>query len=204
MRSRILVPSGALALALLFSGCESIPKNIDMQNDNAHAVMALDYRDFQKTADILVQSLLGSGRLKKPNGGACVMTTGKIINDTMQRIDTDQLMAKIEESLMNSGQVVMTSAIAAGDGVDKMVYKVREKRNSDEFNQGTIAEKGQLVAPELSISGKIIQRDVRYERRKTQVEYYFQLKVTGIGTGLRLWQKEEVIGKRGSNKSVSW
>jgi PBP1b-binding outer membrane lipoprotein LpoB len=105
---------------------------------------------------------------------------------------------------MNSGQVVMTSAVGAGDGTDKMVYHVRELRNSDEFNQNTIAQKGQLIAPELSISGKIIQRDVRYERGKTQVEYYFQLKVTNIANGLRFWQKEEFIGKRGSSKSVSW
>ena len=204
MRSPILVLAGALVLATVLTGCESIPQNIDVQNDDGHAVMGLDYRDFQKAANTLVQSLLASGQLKKASGERYVVTTGKIINDTMQRIDTDQLLAKIEESLMNSGQVVMTSAVGAGDGTDKMVYHVRELRNSDEFNQNTIAQKGQLIAPELSISGKIIQRDVRYERKKTQVEYYFQLRVTNIANGLRFWQKEEFIGKRGSNKSVSW
>jgi uncharacterized protein (TIGR02722 family) len=204
MRSPILALAGAFVLATVFTGCESIPKNIDVQNDDGHAVMGLDYRDFQKAANTLVQSLLASGQLKKASGERYVVTTGKIINDTMQRIDTDQLMASIEESLMNSGQVVMTSAVGAGDGTDNMVYHVRELRNSDEFNQNTIAQKGQLVAPELSISGKIIQRDVRYERNKTQVEYYFQLRVTNIANGLRFWQKNEIIGKRGSSKSVSW
>jgi uncharacterized protein (TIGR02722 family) len=204
MRLPTLILAGSVALVAFMTGCESIPKNIDVQNDDGHAVMGLDYRDFQKAANTLVQSLLASGQLRKADGGRYVVTTGKIINDTMQRIDTDQLMAKIEESLMNSGQVVMTSAVGAGDGTDKMVYHVRELRNSDEFNQNTIAQKGQLIAPELSISGKIIQRDVRYERGKTQVEYYFQLKVTNIANGLRFWQKEEFIGKRGSSKSVSW
>jgi uncharacterized protein (TIGR02722 family) len=203
MRFPILL-SGAVALAMLVAGCESIPQNIDMQNDDGHAVMGLDYRDFELAANDLVQSLLSSGTLRKDNGGRYVVTTSTIVNDTMQRIDTDQLLAKIEESLMNSGQVVMTSAIGAGDGTDEMVYQVRDLRNSDEFNQNTVVNKGQLVAPELSISGKILQRDIRYERNKTQVEYYFQLKVTNIANGLRFWQKEEFIGKRGSSKSVSW
>jgi uncharacterized protein (TIGR02722 family) len=203
MRFPILL-SGAVALAMLVAGCESIPQNIDMQNDDGHAVMGLDYRDFELAANDLVQSLLSSGTLRKDNGGRYVVTTSTIVNDTMQRIDTDQLLAKIEESLMNSGQVVMTSAIGAGDGTDEMVYQVRDLRNSDEFNQNTVVNKGQLVAPELSISGKILQRDIRYERNKTQVEYYFQLKVTNLSNGLRFWQKEKVIGKRGSSKSVSW
>ena len=61
-----------------------------------------------------------------------------------------------------------------------------------------------LVAPELSISGKIIQRDVKYDRKKTQVEYYFQLRITDMTTGLRFWQEEKILGKRGSSKTVSW
>lgn len=204
MSLRILALAGTASLTMLFTGCESLPQNIDMRNDHkAHAVMGLDYRDFQRTANVLVQSLLGSGRLRKSDGTPYIMTCGKVLNDTMQRIDTDQLMAKIEESLLNSGQVIMTSAIAA-DGGDDMVYKVRELRNLDEFNQATIPQKGQLVAPELSISGKIIERQVAYGRGKTQVEYYFQLEVARIGTGLMLWKKEEVIGKRGSSKSVTW
>jgi len=68
----------------------------------------------------------------------------------------------------------------------------------------TVAGKGQLIAPELSISGKIFQRNLRYDKNRQQVEYYFQLKVTDLRTGLRFWQKETIIGKRGSNKSVAW
>lgn len=189
---------------LLLAGCAHVPENIDMQNDRGHAVMGLDYRDFDLAASQMVQSALASGTLKKPDGGRYVMATSKVVNDTMQRIDTDQLMAKIEEEFMNSGQVVMTSAVGVGDATDDMVYEARELRNSDEFDKSTTAAKGQLVAPDLSVSGKIIQRDVFYDRRTKQVEYYFQLKITNLKTGLRFWQKETLIGKRGSNKSVSW
>ena len=125
----------------------------------------------------------------------------------MQRIDTDQLMAKIEEELLNSGKVVMTSAVGAKGATDEMAYEVREIRESevsDEFDQTTVAAKGQLIAPELSVSGKIFQKNLRYDKKRQQVEYYFQLKITDLTSGLRFWQKEVIIGKRGSNKSVAW
>lgn len=192
-----------LVMLLMTAGCATT-ENIDMANDEGHAVMGLDYRDFDRAASEMVQSLLQSGRLRNSNGGRYVMAMGEVINDTMQRIDTDQLTAKIEQDLMNSGQVVMTSAVGYGDSKDKLLYDTRELRQSEEFNSATLAAKGQLIAPDLSLSGKIIQRDIAYDRRKKQVEYYFQLRVTDLTTGLRFWQEEVQMGKRGSSKSVSW
>ena len=196
-----------LSGCLFVVGCEDSVENIDIINDEGKAVMGLDYRDFDRAASEMIQSMLRSGTLNKPGGGRYVMTTGHIVNDTMQRIDTDQLMAKIEEELMNSGQVAMTSAVGGKGAPDTMIYEMRDIRDSgqaDEFNQDTLSAKGQLVAPELSIAGKIFQRNLRYDKNKQQVEYYFQLRITDLTTGLRFWQKESLIGKRGSNKSVSW
>jgi PBP1b-binding outer membrane lipoprotein LpoB len=117
-------------------------------------------------------------------------------------------MAKVEQELTRSGMVVMTAAVSGTSSTrDSMVYDVRDIRDSDkgdEFNKDTLQAKGQLVAPELSISGKIIQRNVRYENDKQQVEYYFQLQLNNLTNGLVFWQNETVMGKRGSNKSVSW
>lgn len=188
-------------------GCSSYKvDNIDIQNDTGKAVMALDYRDFDQAATAMISSLVRSGRLNKPGGGRYVMATGRIINDTMQRIDTDQLMAKVEQEMMNSGQVVMTSAVGDKAG-DSMIYEVRDLRDSDrgdEFNEDTMPAKRQLISPELSIAGKIIQRNVKYDKKKQQVEYYFQLRIQDLTTGLRFWQEEKIIGKRGSDKMVSW
>ena len=212
MKARIL--EIIVLFSILIAGCAAETVNIDVMHDEGKPVMALDYRDFDQAASGMIQSMLGSGTLKKPGGGRYVVATGRIINDTMQRIDTDQLMAKIEEELLNSGQVVMTSVV--GDArkqgaVDKMVLKarqdIRDSGVSDEFEQETletIAAKGQLIVPEMSISGKIFQRNIRYDKNRQQVEYYFQLKITDLTTGLRFWQKESLIVKRGSNKSVAW
>lgn len=196
-----------VAISVLICGCAVQTQNIDMRNDQGKAVMELDYRDFNVAATEMVQSLVRSGKLNKSSGESYVLTTGKIMNDTMQRIDTDQLMAKVEEELLNSGQVTITSAIGGAGATDEMVYDVRELREgeiAEEFDQGTVAEKGRLVAPELSLSGKIFQRNITYDNKTQQVEYYFQLRLTDLKTGLRKWQKETILGKRGSSKTVPW
>jgi uncharacterized protein (TIGR02722 family) len=189
-------------VCILAAGCAQETKMIDTMNDEGKSVMALDYRDFDMAASKMVQSMLGSGALKKPEGGRYVVATGRILNDTTQRIDTDQLMVKIETEILNSGQAVMTSAI--GSGTDELLHETRELRDSEEFDPGTVAKRQTLIAPELTISGKIFQRNIRYDRNTQQIEYYFQLKLSDVKSGLRFWQDETLIGKRGSNKSVSW
>jgi len=194
----ILVLSGILA-----AGCaEQGTTNIDIVNDDAGALMALDYRDFDQAASKMIQSMLGSGALKKEGGGRYVVATGRITNDTMQRIDTDQLMVKIETEILNSGQAVMTSAV--GPDSDQLLHDTRQLRDSDEFDTGTTAAKKTLIAPDLTIAGKIFQRNIRLDRNRQQVEYYFQLQLSDVKTGLRFWQDEVLVGKRGSDRSVTW
>ena len=194
----------ATVVFLFIVGCEARTTNIDVINDSGKSVMALDYRDFDQAASKMVQSMLESGALKKQGGGRYVVATSRVVNDTMQRIDIDQLMAKIEQELLNSGQVVMTSPVGGQSSVDPLVQDARKLRDSEEFDQNTIGARKTLIAPELSISGKIFQRNIRYDKGMQQVEYYFQLKVADLKSGLRLWQNETLIGKRGSNKSVAW
>ena len=188
--------------SILAAGCAQETVNIDVMHDEGKPVMALDYRDFDSAASQLTQSLLGSGALKKEGGGRYIVAKGRIVNDTMQRIDTDQLMSKIEIEILNSEQAVMTSAV--GSGTDKLIREGRELRDDEEFDQSTIAARGTLQAPHFSIKGKIFQRNIRYDRNRQQVEYYFQLKLSDMVTGLTYWQDEVIVGKRGSNKSVAW
>jgi uncharacterized protein (TIGR02722 family) len=200
----------ASSVTLTFVGCSPQTENVDTINDQGKAVMQLDYRDFDRAASEMVQSMIESGTFKKEGGGRYVVAKGKgrIVNDTMQHIDTDQLMGKVEQEMTRSGLVVMTAAVGAGNAPkDSLVHSVREIRDSDkadEFNKDTLQAKGQLIAPELSISGKIIQRNIRYDNDKQQVEYYFQLQMNNLTTGLVFWQNENIIGKRGDSKKVPW
>ncbi len=191
-----------IILSLIVSGCATKTCNINKSTDKGKAVLALDYRDFDYAIKEMMQSLISSGSLKKTRTEKYVVTTAEILNDTTQQIDTRQLMSSIEEQLLSSGQINMTSAIGAGK--DGMLNESRTLRNSDEFNQETVMSKGQLIAPDLSFSGKIFQRTINYDKKTKQVEYYIQLIVTDLKTGLRFWQKQVQILKRGSIKTPIW
>ncbi|HQP09858.1 MAG TPA: penicillin-binding protein activator LpoB [Candidatus Omnitrophota bacterium] len=191
-----------LAAALIVSGCATKTTVINKENDPGQPVLSLDYRDFDYAVRELVDSLLSSGALRKDDGSRYIVTTGEIVNDTTQQIDTRQLMSAIEEQLIASGQVDMTSA--TGEPFDGMLMEVRDLRESDEFKKETLPEKRQLIAPELGFSGQIFQRIISYDKKTNQVEYYIELIVTNLKTGLRFWQKQVQILKRGSTKAPIW
>ncbi len=198
------IASSIILAALLLSGCADKTQRIDMNKDEAGQVMGLDYRDFNEAAGKAVQSMLKSGVLDKRDGDRYVIAISQVTNDTMQHIDTDQLIKKIRVDLLRSGRAVVTTSIGSEGNVDEMNIKVRELTGSEDYNPRTTTKKGQLIAPELSLSGKIIQKNITMDDGKQQVEYYFQLTLTELSTGLAWWEDESIIGKRGSGKSVAW
>ncbi|MFT6968242.1 MAG: hypothetical protein ACJA1S_000957 [Cellvibrionaceae bacterium] len=180
------------------------PVRVDTNNDSAPTVMGLDYRDFEEAAAKMVQSMLISPATAHPQGGRYILAISRITNDTMQRIDTDQLIKKIRVELLNSGRMLVTTAVGANGPEDSMSYGARELRGNDEFNQSTVQKKRTLIAPDMSLSGKIIQINHSISSSKIQVDYMFQLTLTDIKTGLAYWEGEEIIIKRGSGKTVTW
>ena len=201
--SRLLTFLLLAGLSLMLTGCATATRYVDPANDQGAVSMGLDYRDFERAASESVDSMLESGAVDNPNGGRYVLVVSRIVNDTMQRLDTDQLVKKIRVDLLRSGRVVTTTAISADGAEDQMSMRVRELRNSEEFDQRGVERKGTLQAPDLSLSGKILQRN-RKVGREQQVEYYLQLSLTDLTTGLALWEGESQVIKRGSNASVSW
>ena len=187
---------------LLLSGCADKVQRIDMNNDTGDQVAGLDYRDFNQAAAEATQSMLRSPAITKQGGGRYILAISDIKNDTMQHIDTDQLVKKIRIELLNSGKVFVTTAV--GGAEDKMNMKARELRDNDEFKKSSTIQKGMLQAPDLSLSGKILQRNINMGDGKQQIEYYFMLTLTDLVNGFATWEGETVIGKRASNKSVSW
>ncbi len=195
------------AAVILLAGCANTqPTYIDSQHSaNARAAtLGLDYQDFKEASNNAVYSMLHSGALNRPGGGRYVLAISTFINDTTQRIDMDQLVKSIRVALLRSGKVVVTTAIRAGGAEDMLSYEVRKLRKSDEFNQRTVARKGQMIAPDYSLSGKIIQRNSTLTNGDTEVDYYMQLSLTDIKTGLAYWEGQTIIRKAGSGKTVNW
>lgn len=177
---------------------------IDPRADRSAIGAGLDMRDFETAASDTVQSMLSSPALTKPGGGRYVLAVSRVTNDTMQRIDTDLLIKKVRVDLLNSGKVVVTTAVGLAGPEDPMAIKTRQLRGSGEFNQSHVARKGQMIAPDLSLSGKIIQHDNRLGDGTQRIDYAFQLSLTDINTGLAIWEGETPISKLSSSRTVSW
>lgn len=198
-----LVVCGVALSALLIAGCGGGPEYVDASNSKAYASMGLDYHDIEKAASDSVQSLLSSAQVREISQGGkkrVVMISG-VINDTMQTIDTDQLSRKITRDMRNSGKFVLT--LAQGAKTEKGIDMARSARDNDEFDQRTTIEKGNLKSAELSLSGKIVQKNTKVGS-KQRTDYFFLLTLTNLKDGTVVWDDEVNIIKLGSNSSVTW
>ena len=87
---------------------------------------------------------------------------------------------------------------------DNTTHNMRNQRGNDEYNKDTFAKKGTLVAPNMSLSGKMLQRNLKlqsgwFSNVDTRVEYYLQLTLTDLKTGLSVWEDEQPIVKEGDH-----
>jgi uncharacterized protein (TIGR02722 family) len=194
-------------LGMLPAACAAPPiatTMIDPRADRSVIGLGLDSRDFESAGAKVVQEMLESGAVSKPAGGRYVLVISRVTNDTMQRIDTDQLVKRIRVELLKSGKVVTTTAVGLNGAEDPMSMQSRQLRGSAEFSQANVAGRGQMVAPELSLSGKLMQHNNRLGDGSQRVDYEFQLTLTDLRTGLGLWEGAEPISKRGPNQTVAW
>ena len=191
-----------LALCAVLAACGGT-RVVDLENERdvqtMQDVMELEYRDWGKTATKMTESMLKSNAfagISKP-----VIAVGDIKNDTMQRLDSDILVKKIRTTILKSGRAQISTNFT---GEDTMSNKMRNTRGNTEYDQSTFANTGTLVAPNMSLSGKMIQRNLKLESGwfssvDTRVEYYLQLTLTDLKTGLSVWEDEQPIVKEGTH-----
>ncbi len=203
MMSRFVAFVAVAFANVVFVGCADKTEYVNLADSKEYTTTGLDYHDIQDAAQKSIDSLISSKYAKnissdKPK----VLVISSVINDTMQHIDTQQLTRKITREMRNSGKFILSLAMGANS--DEMIMSARKARESDEFNQYTTIEKGELIAPELSLSGKIIQKNTKLSSGKQRIDYYFLLTLSDIKSGLVLWGDEVNIIKVGSNKNVAW
>lgn len=191
-----------IALCAVLAACgQTRVVDLDDTRDVAtmQDVMELEYRDWEKAATNMTDSMLKSNALtgvSKP-----VIAVANIKNDTMQRFDTDILIKKIRTTILKSGRAQIATNFT---GEDTTSNTVRNTRGNDEYDQSTFAQKGTLIAPNMSLSGKMIQRNLKlnsgwFSSTDTRVEYYLQLTLTNLKTGLSVWEDEQPIVKEGDH-----
>lgn len=187
-----------LALIFTLNGCATETQIIDEENDSTERVAALEGRDFEEASNAMIQDMLDMGTLSKPNGQPYILIISRIENDTMQRIDVDELSKSIRIALMKSGKVRVTAFQE-----DNMVMSSSQLRKSGEFNQANVRKKASLAAPELSLSGKITQREFKVSGKK-RIEYRFSLSITELSNGLTIWEGEKKIKKMADKNAMTW
>jgi len=192
----------AISVALCACGGTSVVDLNDTREvDAMQHVMELEYRDWTNTAEKMTNSMIESGALKnKP-----VIAIGDIVNDTTQRIDSDVLIKKIRTTLLKSGSAQITTNFT---GEDTNSDKARALRGNGEYDANTIAKGGTLVAPNMSLTGKMLQRNLKldsgwFSSVDTRTEYYLQLTLTDLKTGLSVWEDEQPIIKQGT-RAPTW
>ena len=191
-----------LALCAVLAACGGT-RVVDLENEREvqtmQDVMELEYRDWEKTATKMTESMLKSNAfagISKP-----VIAVADIKNDTMQRLDSDILVKKIRTTILKSGRAQIATNFT---GEDTTSNKMRDTRGNTEYDQSTFANTGTLVTPNMSLSGKMIQRNLKLESGwfssvDTRVEYYLQLTLTNLKTGLSVWEDEQPIVKEGTH-----
>ena len=189
------------AVLLLAAGCASKPEYYSPEDPGFVAIGITD-RDFSIAAEAMIADMLESGALDKPSGGRYVLAIGRVANRTRRDIDIDQLVKKIRVALLNSKKVVVTDAVGVNsavgvDSIDPVVSGFGDLANDPNFDPATVPQGGTRVAPELALSGKIIEKVIIISSSKKGIEYTFQLSITDLKTGLAFWEGEKVIGKIG-------
>ena len=154
-------------VAIVAAGCGTAPHTIDTTTSEGRiATLKISPQDFNEAADFAVQSMLNSPQFtnylkqyQKDNDDMPLLMLGKVVNNTTATINMPVLTERIAEKLMNAGVVQVTTAVA-GDGQlkDQSSADIRDLELDDNFNIDTVQKRGTLKAPNLSLSGAIIQQ----------------------------------------------
>ena len=198
MKYKLFLTFGALA-AVCLSGCASRSKYVD--SDGSKTVVAagdINIQDFAAAADTFLASIkerMDKGTIKPAvEGEQIILAISKIVNNTSQHIDTDQLVKKIRIELNKTGQVMTTTTLAYGEVEDPLAKETQNLRE--------LTGQGGQRLPDYTLTGKIID-DYTRSGRQRQASYIFQMSLTNQD-GLAVWEDEKIITKQTKSSSVGW
>jgi penicillin-binding protein activator len=191
-------------LPLFLLGCKEPARYVNPEKgEGVISVGEINVQDWSSAANHMVNSLKASGIFGPAQSQRKVLMISNIENRTRQVIDTDLLAKKIRVALSKTGRVVTTTAISAAGSEDKAPKQVRQLREDIEFKQSTVPNTGEMIAPQYSLSGKIIQTDAQ-AGKNSQSSFTFQMSLTDLKTGLAEWEDETQISKFGGKASIGW
>lgn len=189
----------AMTGTLFLGACATKTMEIDNAQDAEYLTAGLSDRDFEKAASKMLDDVL-TNELSNPKkgGGRYLMEIGTVKNDTMQKINTEDLTDYIKKEMRRSGKVMVTNL-----GENQSINNSRDLADSAIINKSTVVKKAGVLAPEISLFGRISQKDFIIGSDK-KIEYIFSLSLTDLETGIEMWSDKQVIRKITDKDELSW
>ena len=172
--SKMLAIAACCAASVLVTGCATRTHYVP-QGGTVAAVGAFSQDDVDDTVSRAVQSRLAQGRLRSEDGSRKVVVVENVVNDTLSRGSQSDALAEalglsLRENLTNSGKI--------------LVYNKRAAQYA------TVR-----VDPQMSLLGRLTQRNLRQDDGDVQIEYSLNLQLIDLATGLEFWQKRIPLRK---------
>ncbi|MGN1324971.1 MAG: hypothetical protein ACI4YA_01295 [Candidatus Spyradenecus sp.] len=174
-----------LLLCAALAGCASHTERVDPTR-SAETTVSFDARDIAAATNELSRSFLASPRVGGTPERPRVVTWGAVVNDTCQHLDSSALTGAITDALLESERFLFSTAVAARSSD-------RDALSAEARAAAPAAQR--LRSPDLSLSGKLLQANVRRDNGGTRIEYLFTLRATDLATGTLLWQKNVQVVK---------
>lgn len=190
--------AGCLISTAAITGCANNARYIETGGtESIVSVGEVDIQDIQKAAAGMLDSLLETGTLKRGAHTPALLAIGQVVNDTSSQFDTGELLYRMREQLVNSGQAQVVTVW--GENAEDATAKSAAVR--DAFLKGNTT--GGVERPDFSLTGKITQ--IKRQAGSTrQTTYTFRLTLTNMSTGTEAWTKTVDVTKQGAKNSVGW
>ena len=185
----------AAVCAVALCGCGSPAKRIDPTTQGLTTLGDVNTRDWNDVSARAINSLVASGALVRPDGRKAIVMINEVRNNSGARARTQILTNKMRQALLASGKAVTTTAVGGRGPEDNATRQVRELENDDLFNQATVQKRGTVIAPDLSLSGEIINQATSAGRTREHT-FYFHVVLTDLATGLAVWEDNFEISKQ--------
>lgn len=204
MNNKIISLIAITCAAILLTACGPSVKRIDATgNEGLVTVDDVDFKDWQIAAEKGVNSLLESGVLSRADGRKTILMISTVKNSTSQHINTRILTDKIRQAVLRSGKALTTTAVGGNGPDDAASKQVRRLEEDDMFNQSTVQKRGTAIAPDMSLSGEIVQQQSS-QGRVRESYFFFHMALTDLATGLAVWEENVEIAKQGTKPVFGW
>ncbi len=187
-----------VAATMLLGACGQKAKYIETGGtESVVSVGEVDIQDIQMAASGMLESMLETGILKQAPNQPARLVLDRVVNDTSSRFDVGELLYRMREQLVNSGQAeVVTTWGANAESKEAQGIARREA-----FLNGTTGQ--ETAQPDFTLTGKITQLK-RSAGNVRQTTYTFRLTLTNVNTGREAWTKTVDMTKQGTKSSVGF